>query len=78
MIDPVIDALTTLVRPRDNAIIAMINSAALPNVAFNNPPIPAPARAASDSVAQPIHFASGMMPMPEQMKMAVGLPPGQR
>ena len=37
MIDPVIDALTTPTSPCDNAINAMINSAALPNVAFNRP-----------------------------------------
>ena len=78
MIEPVIDALTTPVRPLDNAIMAIINSAALPKVAFNNPPTPAPTRAASDSVARPIHPARGMMPRLEQMKTVVGLlPPGQ-
>ena len=54
IIDPVMDAFTTPVRPFDNAIMAIINSAALPKVAFNNPPTPAPTRAASDSVARPI------------------------
>src|SRR5438270_10802516 len=43
-IEPVIDALTTLFRPFESAITAMINSAAFPNVAFNNPPAPSPLR----------------------------------
>jgi hypothetical protein len=45
IIEPVIDALTTLVRPFESAITAIISSAALPNVAFNNPPAPSPIRA---------------------------------
>ena len=40
MIEPVMDALTTLVRPFDKAMPAMINSAALPKVALSNPPYP--------------------------------------
>jgi len=43
MIEPVIDAFTTLVKFFESAISAMINSAALPKVAFNNPPTPWPA-----------------------------------
>src|SRR5437016_6965191 len=40
IIEPAIDALTTLLRPFESAITAMISSAAFPNVAFNNPPAP--------------------------------------
>src|SRR5437016_9925045 len=72
IIEPAIDALTTLLRPFESAITAMISSAALPNVAFNNPPAPSPIRVANASVARPIHPASGIMPMAEQMKSAVG------
>src|SRR6476659_4877882 len=72
MIDPVMDAFTTLVSPLDRAIPAMISSAAFPKVAFNNPPRPSPTRAASASVARPIQPATGMMAMAEQMKSAVG------
>jgi hypothetical protein len=47
-------------------------------VAFNNPPAPSPIRAANVSVARPIQPASGIMPMAEQMKSAVGFSaPGQ-
>ena len=78
IIEPAIDALTTLLRPFESAITAMISSAAFPNVAFNNQPAPSPIRAASASVARPIHPASGIMPMAEQMKSAVGFSaPGQ-
>src|SRR5207248_2792346 len=78
IIEPAIDALTTLLRPFESAITAMISSAALPNVAFNNPPAPSPIRVANASVARPIHPSSGIMPMAEQMKSAVGFStPGQ-
>ena len=78
IIEPVIDALTTLVRPFESAMTAMISSAAFPNVAFKKPPAPSPIRAANISVARPIHPASGIMPMAEQMKSAVGYSaPGQ-
>src|SRR4051812_2191926 len=50
----------------------MINSAAFPNVAFNNPPRPSPTRKASSSVARPIQPATGMMARAEQTKSAVG------
>src|SRR5438876_11169373 len=77
MIDPVMEAFTTLVRPLDRAIPAMISSAAFPKVALSNPPRPSPTRAASASVARPIQPATGMMPRAEQTKSAVGLiPPG--
>lgn len=79
MIEPVIDALTTLVRPRESAMPAMINSAAFPKVALSNPPIPSPMRAASASVARPIQPATGMIASAEQTNRAVGLPrPGQK
>src|ERR1044072_4666875 len=72
MIEPVIEALTTLVRPFDRANSAMINSAAFPKVAFKSPPIPWPRCSARCSVARPIHQASGMIAMHEQMNRAVG------
>src|ERR1700730_16629789 len=79
MIDPVIDALTTLVRPLESAMPAMINSAAFPKVAFSSPPSPSPTRAASSSVARPIQPATGTMAMAEQTKSAVGFErPGQK
>src|SRR5205823_11383211 len=79
MIDPVREAFTTLVRPLERAMPAMISSAAFPKVALSNPPTPSPTRAASASVARPIQPATGMMPKAEQTKSAVGLmPPGQK
>src|SRR2546428_10278132 len=79
MIDPVREAFTTLVRPLERAMPAMISSAAFPKVALSNPPRPSPTRAASASVARPIQPAIGMIPRAEQMKSAVGLmPPGQK
>lgn len=71
--EPVMDALTTPVKPFDNANSAMISSAALPNVAFRSPPIPCPRWVARCSVARPIHPASGIMARHEQMNRAVGL-----
>ena len=47
---------------------AMISSAALPNVALRRPPTPSPARAASCSVAAPIHAASGSIANEEDAK----------
>src|SRR5438045_66905 len=79
IIEPVIDPLTTPSRPFESATTAIISSAAFPNVAFSNPPTPSPIRAANASVARPIHPASGIMPMAEQMKSAVGFSaPGQK
>ena len=79
MIDPVMEALTTLISPLERAMPAMISSAAFPKVAFSNPPKPSPTRAASASVARPIQPATGMMATAEQTKSAVGLlPPGQK
>ena len=79
MIDPVMEAFTTFVRPLESAMPAMINSAAFPKVALSNPPRPSPTQVASASVARPIQPATGMMPRAEQTKSAVGLmPPGQK
>src|SRR6266403_1295831 len=79
IIDPVMEAFTTLVRPLERAMPAMISSAAFPKVALSNPPKPSPTRAASASVARPIQPAIGMIPRAEQTKSAVGLmPPGQK
>ena len=78
MIEPVIEAFTTLVRPLESAIKAMISSAALPKVTLSNPPIAAPARAANASVARPIRPARGMIARAEQAKRAVSFAPGQK
>src|ERR1700751_6122415 len=74
MIEPVIDAFTTPVSPLESAISAVINSAALPKVAFNNPPTPWPRCSASSSVARPIQPARGTIPRQEQMNKAVSFP----
>src|SRR5215472_12399796 len=74
MIEPVIDALTTPVSPFESATSAMINSAALPKVAFNKPPTPWPRCSASSSVARPIQPARGITPKQEQMNKAVSFP----
>ena len=71
MIEPVMEALTTSIKPLDKAISAMINSAALPKVALSSPPTPCPARAPRCSVARPIQPASGMIAMPVTMKSRV-------
>src|ERR1700746_829048 len=74
MIEPVIDAFTTPVNPLESAISAMINSAALPKVAFNNPPTPWPRCSASSSVARPIQPARGTTATQEQTNKAVLFP----
>src|SRR5215470_15577346 len=74
MIEPVIDAFTTPISPFESAISAMINSAALPKVAFNNPPTPWPRCSASSSVARPIQPARGTTARQEQMNKAVSFP----
>src|SRR5437870_394346 len=56
---PVIDALTRATCPFPSATMAMINSAALPNVALRNPPHAGPRRCARCSVPSPISAASG-------------------
>ncbi len=74
MIEPVIDAFTTPVSPFESAISAMINSAALPKVAFNNPPTPWPKCSASSSVARPIQPAKGTIARHEQTNKATSFP----
>ena len=68
MMLPVIDALTSSMCPLRSATTAMINSAALPNVALRKPPSPAPARRASCSVPRPINPASGISETAAVMK----------
>ena len=51
----------------------MISSAALPKVAFNNPPTPSPSRSASCSVARPISAASGMIASDDVRKIESAL-----
>ena len=58
-IDPTSDALTMSVKPSEMATMAMINSGALPNVAFKKPPTPGPVWSARLSVASPISQESG-------------------
>ena len=62
MIEPVIDALTTVIRPAWSAKKAMISSAMLPNVALRMPPICGPVIAPSRSVASPTTHASPRIP----------------
>ena len=62
MIEPVIDALTTVIRPAWSAKNAMISSAMLPNVALRMPPICGPVIAPSRSVASPTTHASPRIP----------------
>src|SRR5436190_7281784 len=61
MIEPVMVALTTLVLPDRRTKSARMNSAALPKVTFNRPPMAGPARSATCSVARRIHPPRGMM-----------------
>ena len=53
MIEPVMDALTTVIRPACSAKNAMISSAMLPNVALRMPPTWGPVSAPSRSVDRP-------------------------
>jgi hypothetical protein len=55
--EPIRDALTTSCKPARSALMAMISSVALPNVALSSPPTPSPDRSASCSVARPSHPA---------------------
>ena len=73
IIEPVIEALTTPSKPFAMANMAIISSAALPNVAFNKLPTPEPRCFAKCSVDRPIQAASGMIARQEMMKRAVGL-----
>ena len=51
---PVIEALTSSTWPSWSATIAMMSSAAFPNVALRNPPTAGPDRCASSSVPRPM------------------------
>ena len=68
MMEPVSDAFTSEINPRRRAKIAMISSAAFPNVAFSSPPSPGPIRAAACSVARPIQAASGSSEIAEAVR----------
>jgi hypothetical protein len=68
IIDPVILALTTSIKPAFRATKAIINSVALPKVAFKNPPIPGPTTTAISSVAVPIQAARGRIAKAAVMK----------
>ena len=72
MMEPVSEALTISVMPLESATMAMINSAALPKVAFSNPPTPALVRSAKCSVDLPIQPANGMIATQANMNAKVG------
>lgn len=74
MIDPVIEDLTMSISPSVMRKIAVINSAALPNVAFRNPPTLGPEWRASSSVAFPMNPARGMIAIAEETKRSCRLP----
>ncbi len=69
---PVIEAFTRSTRPARSAISAMINSAALPKVAFSSPPTVGLVRCARCSVASPMNAASGSTPMQAVMNTHTG------
>ena len=69
---PVSDALTTSRWWALSATIAMISSAALPNVALSSPPIVGPERSASSSVAVPMRPAAGMSESAAATKTYIG------
>src|SRR5581483_5247542 len=71
-IEPVSEALTTSCSPSRSAARAMINSAALPNDAFNRPPAPAPTWPARCSVALPMSPARGTIASAEDAKTRTG------
>ena len=80
MIEPVIDAFTSgyICGPCHIANKAMINSAALPNVALSNPPTPEPSVAARFSVARPIKPANGTIAVAEAPKIHKSSAPANR
>ena len=53
MIEPMIEAFTTVVSPAERAKMVIMSSAALPKVALRTPPIRGPAWWPRDSVACP-------------------------
>src|SRR3954447_20199728 len=68
---PVIDPRTTPGSESAIASRAMINSGALPKLAFRKPPIPGPVCSAAWSVASPISQASGISAHADSAKSAV-------
>ena len=70
MIEPVIDALTTVMSPAWSAKKAMISSAMLPKVALRMPPTCGPVSAPSRSVDRPTIQASPRIPAAETMNTA--------
>ena len=78
MMLPVIEALTTSVWPARSATVAIISSAALPKVAFRNPPSVGPDRLARCSVAVPINPAAGTRDMAASTKTQTETPDCQR
>ena len=62
LLAPDVDAFTRSTRPAWSATIAMMSSAALPNVALRSPPSVGPERAAICSVASPMKPARGSTP----------------
>ena len=63
---PISEPRTTFGSPSLTANSAMINSGALPKLAFRNPPIPGPVCSPACSVASPISHASGMSEIAEK------------
>jgi hypothetical protein len=69
MMEPIIEALTTVVRPAERAKIVMMSSAALPKVALRMPPTLGPACSPRDSVAWPNTQASPIRASEETAKI---------
>ena len=72
MIEPMIEAFTTVVRPAESAKMVMISSAALPKVALRTPPMLGSRVVPSDSVACPSTHASPTRARAETAKMTQG------
>src|SRR5690349_23266203 len=67
-----IDARTRSTSPALRATVAMINSGALPKVAFSSPPTASPVRVAICSVEWTIRLAAGMMASAAEKKTTGG------
>ena len=74
MIEPVIEALTTSMRPAWRAKKAMMSSATLPKVAFRIPPTCGPVTAPRRSVARPTTQARPRIAAAATTKISDGLP----
>ena len=75
MIEPVIEALTTSMRPACRAKKAMISSAMLPKVAFRIPPTCGPVSAPRRSVERPTTQARPRIATAETTNRTVGSAP---